>query len=161
MKKNNKGFTLIELLAVIVIMGILMVIAIPMMTRYIENSRKDTFISTAKAYINGAKYQYLNDDFGSCSAGAAGVKGYIILDKIDLDSGGNKSSFGNTTIDTENSYVLIETDAEGKVTYSIAIRDKKSNGVTLTKEAELGRSSVSKGTVTSLPKPSGSASCAS
>lgn len=35
MKKNNKGFTLIELLAVIVILGLLMAIAIPSVTRYI------------------------------------------------------------------------------------------------------------------------------
>ena len=40
MKLNKKGFTLIELLAVIVIMGILMMVAIPAMTNYISNARK-------------------------------------------------------------------------------------------------------------------------
>ena len=40
--KNNKGFTLIELLAVIIILGILMIIAIPSVTKYITDSRKNS-----------------------------------------------------------------------------------------------------------------------
>ena len=54
MKKNLKsaGFTLIELLAVITIMGILMMVAIPSVSRTIENSRRDTFADVAKQYIN-------------------------------------------------------------------------------------------------------------
>ena len=38
--KNKKGFTLIELLAVIVILGILMLVAIPSVTRFINQSRQ-------------------------------------------------------------------------------------------------------------------------
>ena len=54
MKKNLKsaGFTLIELLAVITIMGILMMVAIPSVSRTIENSRRDAFADLAKQYIN-------------------------------------------------------------------------------------------------------------
>ena len=51
MKINKKGFTLIELLAVIVIMGILMMIAIPAVSRTIENSRKEAFVNVAKNYL--------------------------------------------------------------------------------------------------------------
>ena len=39
--KNKKGFTLIELLAVIVILGIILVIAIPSISAAILNSRKN------------------------------------------------------------------------------------------------------------------------
>ena len=53
--KNNKGFTLVDLLAVIVIMGILMIVVIPVITRTIENVRKDTFIDIVKQYVNGVK----------------------------------------------------------------------------------------------------------
>jgi type IV pilus assembly protein PilA len=53
--KNKKGFTLIELLAVIIILGILMIIAIPAVTSYISNSRKESYIKTAKEVIAGAR----------------------------------------------------------------------------------------------------------
>ena len=51
-KMNKKGFTLIELLAVIIILGILMIIAIPSVTQYIQNSRKDALVTTAGKYID-------------------------------------------------------------------------------------------------------------
>lgn len=54
-KKNNSGFTLIELLAVIIIVGILMIIAIPSVTTYINNSRKSAYIDTAKEIVAGAR----------------------------------------------------------------------------------------------------------
>ena len=52
--KNEKGFTLIELLAVIIILGILMLVAIPSVTTYINSSRKSAYIDTAQQYIKGA-----------------------------------------------------------------------------------------------------------
>ncbi len=51
---KNKGFTLIELLAVIIILGVIMLIAIPSVTRYINDSRKDTYIDTARQIVKGA-----------------------------------------------------------------------------------------------------------
>ena len=55
MKMNKKGFTLIELLAVIIILGILMIIAIPSVTTYIQNSRKSAYVDTASAYIDAVR----------------------------------------------------------------------------------------------------------
>ena len=61
-KLNSKGFTLIELLAVITIMGILMMVAIPSVSRTIENSRRDTFADVAKTYVNTVRNAVLADE---------------------------------------------------------------------------------------------------
>lgn len=50
--KNKKGFTLIELLAVIIILGILMTTAVIGVTRYINDSRRSTYVNTGQSYVN-------------------------------------------------------------------------------------------------------------
>ena len=65
-KLNRKGFTLIELLAVITIMGILMMVAIPSVSRTIENSRRDTFADNALTYINTVRNSVLADELECC-----------------------------------------------------------------------------------------------
>ena len=52
--KRVLGFTLIELLAVIIILGVLMIIAVPSVTEYIQTSRRNSYVTMATQYINGA-----------------------------------------------------------------------------------------------------------
>lgn len=54
-KMNKKGFTLIELLAVIIILGVLMIIAVPSVTEYISSSRKSAYIDTAYGFIDAVR----------------------------------------------------------------------------------------------------------
>ena len=162
MKKNlnNKGFTLIELLAVIVIMGVLMMVAIPAVTKYIEKSKKDTFIDTTKAYINAARYSLLNDEF-SCNLPGEGSTSIIIpLNIVDIDQGGGKSSYGkdlkvgaiaNLAATSSNSYIVVSYNSTTKKNeYAIAILDGANGIQTPLKEASLNSNSIVKGGVTSL-----------
>ena len=115
MKKNNKGFTLVELLAVIVIMGILMMVAIPSVTRTIENSRKDTFVDIAKSYGNAARTLWTSDNLtcnGTVSSAVDDGDYYILINSKEgaketlpvlVDQGG-KSSWGNRDV---NGYVRV------------------------------------------------------
>lgn len=120
MKKiNAKGFTLIELLAVITIMGILMVVAIPAVSRTIENSRKDTFINTAKEYVAGAKNMWAADNLqcGAYYSSAVENGTYYIEVNSAADSSaptlleqGGKSAWGNRDI---KGYIKVKVDEVG------------------------------------------------
>ena len=62
-RMNKKGFTLIELLAVIVILGLLMAIAIPSVTKYITQSRKKTLMNTVSNYMSALTNEVNNMDY--------------------------------------------------------------------------------------------------
>lgn len=55
MKRNNKGFTLIELLAVIVILAILVAIAIPSVTKYLNDARQGSMENEAAELVTAAR----------------------------------------------------------------------------------------------------------
>lgn len=156
---NSKGFTLIELLAVITIMGILMMVAIPSVTRTIENSRRDTYADLAKSYINTLRNSVLSDELtcGTYSVGATpdGVY-YFAIDSEDqntkdlMESGGT-SSWSNAAV---SGYVAWEkkstagtANQKTTTTYAIYLVDKGKHGIgSFTKEKEISRSKVSAAT---------------
>jgi len=60
---NNKGFTLVELLAVVTILGVLMLIAIPSISSMIEKSRKEAYLEIVKTHQRNIEKLISSDEY--------------------------------------------------------------------------------------------------
>ncbi len=61
MNKDRKGFTLIELLAVVVILGVIMMLAIPNIVSTINRNKKEAFLEDAKKFQASVEYKLVSD----------------------------------------------------------------------------------------------------
>ena len=61
MRKKKNAFTLIELLAVIVILAVILVISIPRILDVIDESKKDSFITSAQLIADSAEKKYVEN----------------------------------------------------------------------------------------------------
>ena len=102
---KNKAFTLIELLAVIIILGILMLIAIPSVTSYINNSRKESYVSTVQELIKAASTKV---NSGELDMYDTDTTYYIPVGALDLENGKAQSPYG----DFGEAYIVVTTDGE-------------------------------------------------
>ena len=105
--RNNKGFTLIELLAVIVILGILMIIAVPAITRYIERSKKEAFIKEINSLVDTVRY--------GINSGDSNYQNETTFDltNIVLEKGKRTIKRGSLTVNTStNTYRVKVTQQE-------------------------------------------------
>ena len=123
MKEKKYGFTLIELLAVIIILGILMVIAIPSVTSYIQTSRKNAYATTAKELIKGVSHEV---NSGELEYYDPDVTYYYPGSCVTTESGGN-SPFG----DWKDYYVVYTYNGNGFDYYWASV-DNANMGVYLT-----------------------------
>ncbi|MCR5483079.1 MAG: BspA family leucine-rich repeat surface protein [Bacilli bacterium] len=84
--KNNKGFTLVELLAVIVILAIIMLIAIPAILNTMEKAKRKSFITYVDKIGGLSSQKYLKD---SIEGKQSGCYLYNIKNDFDLSSTGS------------------------------------------------------------------------
>ncbi len=138
MKRNIKGFTLIELLAVIIILGVLMLIAIPSVTEYISSSRKSAFVDTASSYVSTVRNKvnqgealkfYDTSTFYLVQVGHDKTTSCVSLEK------GGASPFNDTW---KYNYVGVTYDGNG-YTYYYMGRDGSGQGVKLVAENTMAK----------------------
>ena len=137
---NKKGFTLIELLAVIIILGVLMIIAIPSVTEYIQTSRKSGYIKTANQYINGARTEVNSANIPMFDTNTTY---YLPASCVSLEKGGD-SPFGELV----EAYVVVTYDGDG-YDYYWTSRDSSNMGILLTSENLLDEDKIKSG-ITSI-----------
>ena len=138
--KDKKGFTLIELIAVIVIIGVILLIAIPSVSSIIMTSRKKTYLVDAGRYIDGAK-NFVNTN--NINLRDEKITFYIPKKCLDIDKT-KESPFG----EWKDVYVVVTYDGT-KYQYYFASTDSEGMGITLTHSSKLKPSSI-KTNVTSI-----------
>lgn len=140
--KNRKGFTLIELLAVIIILGVLLGIAIPKVTQYITNSRKDSFISQAKYIVDSVR-----NDATSLMFPFPIQKNdvtIVTLDMVSLKDSNNKSAFGGSYLYNKSYVAIINigTGVDPEYRYFFAAQDSKGYAIPLLLEKDLSTDKI-------------------
>ena len=101
-KTNKKVFTLVELLAVIVILGVLLMIAVPAIQNVIRNSRKKSFESAAKLALENVETMASAERTGNTLAEC-----YIPIGSIELERG----SFGKNAVGV----IIVNSDGKAKI----------------------------------------------
>ena len=142
--KNRSGFTLIELLAVIVILALLMAVAIPSVTKYIETSRKETVVDTIGGYISSITVEINNRDYQFSTPNTIYA---VPLECIELERGGD-NPFGEWL--QANSaywaYVLIEYDSDNfSYNYGFTFKDSAGYGLYPTLQDNISKTDINVG----------------
>ncbi len=122
---KNKGFTLIEILATVIIMGIIMLIAVPAVTGYISDTRKEVYIKNAESYIESAARMIMVKKEITIPR-REDVTFYLPIQCITIEEGG-KSSYG----DWQRAYVVITYTDGGTYKYYWASVDDSGKTVLL------------------------------
>ena len=152
MRDNRNGFTLVELLAVMVIISVLLLLALPAITRQVEQARKRTFAEDAHTIASAVKDDVLMGDKVFSSANLLTYNKSEIDDLLDKKLG--KSPFGGV-YEIANAEVQVTRDSNGKRSYTmrICLVDSDGNGFGYSSVDNLDADSIGIGTVSSDCKP--------
>ncbi len=118
---NKKAFTLIELLAVIIILGLLLAISIPSVTKYLAQSRRKVYMNTLDSYVDGMSKMVANDEL-------PGMYEEDTVYYVPFKCIPNEKSAGSPNGEWDYAYMLL-TNNNGKKSYYLYAKDVKNIGV--------------------------------
>ena len=137
--KKNRAFTIIELLAVIIILGVLLVIAVPNVVKNIFSSKTSSYAFDVDAYAKSAINSALNKDYGILPDDDELM--IIPFEKIILEkSNGLESPYG--PYDLDRSYIVIVPDKNGAYQAYAYAYDEIGYGVINVHYKEIAKSSI-------------------
>lgn len=120
MKKKN-GFTLIEILSVIIILGVIMIIAVPAVTKYIFKSKKSVYVSNVYSYVETVRAKYEMKEYGDYLKDDEIM--IVPILSVTLEKGNEKESpYGE--YDFNRSYVIIVPENNKYNFYATVIDDQ-------------------------------------
>ena len=161
--KNDKGFSLVELLAVVCILAILVSVALPAVSKYLDSSRRETLIDNSLAAISAVKSNMIMEGYNNKVYTIDEINN--ILDKKLYDSSfsGNSKFVGLGkgevySDDYEGSMIvasreLVDADTNKyKYEFKMCLYDEDGRGFYLTDEKKLDSNVVMLEGVTSCSK---------
>lgn len=123
MKKNNRGFTLIELIAAVVVLGLLVAISVPLITKNINFGRSKTYVQDANKLVALAEYKLSSNslniqkpDPGNCI-----VLGFDYINDGSISNPPNKGTYNGDV-----SFVVVKND-NGKLEYAVFLVEEGKN----------------------------------
>ena len=142
MLKNKKGFTLIELLATIVILGIIMIVAVPNVTGIIYRNRANTYIEDAKKMVTLTDYAMRgsNNKITKPGNGQCIIFNLLYLDNAEFEDPPNGGDYQKS-----DSFVVVKRNGNKFVYYVQLVEKFKENyrGVPFVESSELNKEGAS------------------